>query len=109
MKRKRDEPSAAKPQRNIERSRAKRAKIAKLRKSEIRISKSETNDEAHKSQISNHPNIGGPRSELFSFWSFEFVSNFGFRASNFNLILGALGARNTRELGSKEFSHLWLI
>jgi hypothetical protein len=30
--------------------------------------------------------------EFFSFWPFEIVSNFGFRASNFDLILGDLGA-----------------
>ena len=37
--------------------------------------------------ITNDQNLGKTRFEFFSFWSFEFVSNFGFRASNFSLII----------------------
>ncbi len=55
--------------------------------------------------ITNDRNLGKTRFEFFSFWSFEFVSNFGFRASNFSLIIGdpfdvaqdMLGASNIRE------------
>ena len=36
----------------------------------------------------NDQNLGKTRFEFFSFWSFEFVSNFGFRASNLSLIIG---------------------
>jgi hypothetical protein len=57
-------------------------------KSEIRISKgaprTETNPETDESKIgkSKTPNPKEACLEFALFWSFEFVSNFGFRASN---------------------------
>src|SRR5439155_22004539 len=54
-------------------------------KSKIRISKSETNSETNKSHIGKIQNTESKEAclEFYIFWSFEIVSNFGFRASNF--------------------------
>jgi len=61
-------------------------------KSKIRISKSETNSEPNKSQIGKIQNTESEGSlEFYLFWSFDIVSNFGFRASNF-FVLGAFAS-----------------
>src|SRR5919197_584728 len=69
-------------------------------KFEIRISKSETNLKPNESQTRKIQNSESDRSSLEHcscciFHRFEFVSNFGFRASNFFLgVLCALCARH---------------
>jgi hypothetical protein len=62
------------------------AKAAKLEnpKSEYRNPKQTNEADKRKYQIVQTSESS--RFEFFSFWSFEFVSNFGFRASNFNLL-----------------------
>jgi NAD(P)H-dependent flavin oxidoreductase YrpB (nitropropane dioxygenase family) len=74
---------------------AQRRKDRKETKSEIRISKSETNVRPNKSQIGKIQNRTPEKARLrFSeVWSFEFASNFGFRASNLTPEPWRLGAR----------------
>jgi len=79
-----------------------RAKHAKLRKSEYRNLKQTMRQTNPKYQIIQTSESA--RFEVFFFSSFEFVSNFGFRASSFNFLgdpfdvaQDMLGASNIRE------------